>query len=451
MREFVFLVLISVSAILGGAGPGVDPDSSPNTAINQEKLDSFKALLASIFHPSDTFEENTIDKVLDDFKFDKELKTFFFENYTSNETIVAFVHETFDSAVQNKIIVKTLSRMEGDVFQKIAAGDDSGDVYFADRNCKNELIPLNDTKHWVKYFWHFGYVLNALTKYFGEDCVFDTHTHTPNHNYEQCSLLLSKVNSGKNKFFEKYMGTFQELEQVPSERGTFYDIAVNAKYPMIVNAIQSLTMTALQIQTQCDSKDLECVCDVHSKNNNPDLLLENIMWAVEGEMFYRNPMHMQNPKIGLDLITYFQYDSVKERAVRDPMTCGFTECIEKTFREDWLDLYTTWNMQFLFHFQPHLRAIQPGVLFKLFMPEQGGYRNNYNSGLYFERRTFSLATFATFVLASERSAKLTPHVQFSKEFASLLQKETDIAMKELKKGAKKDQSMMNAGTAFEVT
>ena len=78
------------------------------------------------------------------------------QEFDDNLNIIDFVYATFDTAVENKIFARALSRSNGNISIATITLYNSGD--------SKGFTSVNNKAEVMKNLWHFGYLLNTLTK-----------------------------------------------------------------------------------------------------------------------------------------------------------------------------------------------------------------------------------------------------------------------------------------------
>ena len=134
-------------------------DGANNIADNlmfHENLATIKKRMGSYFRRKEAFKTDIINQVLEEIHFDKKLQDKHFQVIDANVNIKEFVEATFSTAIENRILARTLSRVNPNMLKNEFSLYNSGTSKGFENVTNKEKV--------IKNLWHYGYVLNTLTK-----------------------------------------------------------------------------------------------------------------------------------------------------------------------------------------------------------------------------------------------------------------------------------------------
>ena len=219
-----------------------------------------------------------------------------------------FVEAIFDTAIANKILVLTLSRANPDMFINEFSLYKSG-TSTASRNVTNK------EKVMMK-LWHYGYVLNALTKIY-----FDGFS---------CSsyLCFNKSDIVTRQQIYHIAETFEDSKNIPSGFGKLYDMTINSKTRMVLKSLKE-SFEERQNMLSCRQVASKCKSQIKRTAKMTQTISQNIMWAVAADLYINFPK-IQNPFTGVALTSLIGQDEPHHKTE----TYGWMGRFEESFRKD---------------------------------------------------------------------------------------------------------------------
>ena len=370
-------------------------------AIDFEKQKEMKIKLGYFVHRNESFQIDTINKVFDYIQFDKKLRDSYFQSFDSNKKVHDFIEKTFDTAMENKILARSLSRINGSILS-------NWNTLYNVGSCSGAKT-LQNKGDAIKNLWHFGYALDTLTKMFFNDFLCS----------DNACFNTSDASMWKqiHHIFDKH----DFLKRIPSCSGKIFQISRNTKIRLTFKCLSESFENRIK-ELHCLQTGEECIGKSQGHSNMKKTITQNIMWAAAGDFFLNFPK-IENLYAGTVLI------SLLDLANQTSNGHGWMEHFEESLRKKWLDLYTAWDIMFCINLElPYLNL---ECVMKLLIPEQGGYHGHYNSGWYLERRAYSLSLFLIGFVGNGED-RIIPAVHISEEFIAIFQEEINYAVREVR-------------------
>ena len=356
-------------------------------------LATIKNRMGSYFRRNESFKTDIINQVLEDIHFDKKLQDKHFQIFDANVNIIEFVEATFSTAIENKILARTLSRVNLNMLANEFSLYNSGTSKGFENVINKEKVIMN--------LWHYGYVLDTLTKTY-----FDGFSCSSN-------SCFNKSDVGARQQINHIADTFEDLKNIPSGFGNIYDVSRNSKTRMVLRFLQE-SFEERENTLNCRQVAANCKSQTKRTAKMTQITSQNIMWAAAADLYINFP-RSQNPFTGVALASLIGQDESHYKTEKS----GWMGRFEESFRKDWLDLYTAWDIMFCINIGNTYLNLE--CLMKLLIPEQGGFHKHYDSEWYAERRAYSLSIFCMGKLGEKE--RVIPSIQVSKELINIFQEE----------------------------